>query len=399
MQATPTTPGQAHLVEWRARRIEDPIERLRYLRQATAAEQVVAGEAQSNLRRRAVSHIRGAHRYLRGLAPSLLYFLVLMPAPTPSDTMDTLRWEQSLRSPSGAVDGVYPAAWQVEKTNSYEVYSNGLRIEDQYMISNRPRALYPVFGRAPNRDLSFSWRAGIVGIVYHTTESHMVPFQQEENRDLKRVGRNLLDVVRQNRSYHFVIDRFGRTFRIVNESDAANHAGESIWADAKGAYVNLNDSFLGIAVETETEHGSDNSPASPAQIHALRILTEMLRSKYHIPAADCVTHAQVSVNPDNMRIGYHTDWAGSFPFIQVGLTDNYTIPLPSLYAFGFEYDPVFVKATGARVWAGLLLGEEQVRQQAAAQGLTLQKYRAQLQQRYRQIHTALIAAIHEEKQL
>ena len=54
-------------------------------------------------------------------------------------------------------------------------------------------------------------------------------------------------------------------------------------------------------------------------MHAARILTEMLRGKYHIPASNCVTHAQVSVNPDNMLVGYHTDWAGNFPFLDIGL--------------------------------------------------------------------------------
>ena len=53
----------------------------------------------------------------------------------------------------------------------------------------------------------------------------------------------MLEFVKQNRSYHFVIDRFGRVFRIVKESDSANHSGMSIWGDDKGVYVNLNPSF------------------------------------------------------------------------------------------------------------------------------------------------------------
>ena len=31
--------------------------------------------------------------------------------------------------------------------------------------------------------------------------------------------------------YNFLIDRFGRVYRVVQESDAANHAGNSIWAE------------------------------------------------------------------------------------------------------------------------------------------------------------------------
>ena len=65
---------------------------------------------------------------------------------------------------------------------------------------------------------------------------------------LKRIGKEVLTFVQQNRSYHFVIDRFGQVFRIVYESDIANHAGNSVWADDSGIYVNLNSSFLGDRV-------------------------------------------------------------------------------------------------------------------------------------------------------
>jgi hypothetical protein len=114
------------------------------------------------------------------------------------------------------------------------------------------------------------------------------------------------------------------------------------------------------------------------------MLTEMLRSRYGIAAENCVTHAQVSVNPDNMRIGSHTDWASAFPFRALGLPDNYAAPLASLYAFGFEYDSVFLKATGER-WKGLDLAETQVAAQAGAEGIPVANYRAMLQHRYKDI--------------
>ena len=383
--------GEAHLVEWHARGIEDPIERLRFLRQAATQPSPPAVDRRTAVRLTQMA--LGWHRHLRGAAPSLLYLLVLLPAPTPSSTMDVARWESGIQTSFGDPDREqFPAVWRVEKANGYEVFSNGLRIEDEFATANRPRALYPVFGRFPEQDPRFSWKSGVVGIVYHTTESHMLPFQQEENQDLQRLGKNLLAYVRQNHSYHFVIDRFGRVFRIVNESDAAFHAGESVWADENGTYVNLNDSFLGVSVEAQTERGTGHPSANAAQIHALKVLTEMLRAKYHIPMKDCVTHAQVSVNPDNMLIGAHTDWADSFPFAEVGLRNNYDLLPPSVYAFGFQYDPVFVQVTGARVWKGLLMADEQERRQAAARGLTLPGYRALLQQRYRQIRAALNGA-------
>ena len=39
-----------------------------------------------------------------------------------------------------------------------------------------------------------------------------------------RLGESLLEYVRRGRAYHYLIDRFGRVYRVVAESDAANHA-------------------------------------------------------------------------------------------------------------------------------------------------------------------------------
>ena len=112
-------------------------------------------------------------------------------------------------------------------------------------------------------------------------------------------------------------------FRIVNESDTADHAGHSVWADDRYFYVNLNESFIGISFEAQTGAGQRPGPCGDAQVRGAAMLTEMLRSRYKIPGRNCVTHAQVSVNPSNMQIGYHVDWASIFPFEKLGLPDNY----------------------------------------------------------------------------
>ena len=140
------------------------------------------------------------------------------------------------------------------------------------------------------------WSNDPAGIVYHTTESHGAPFEAQQNQVLKRQGETLLEYIRDKQAYHYVIDRFGRVHRIVAESDSANHAGRSVWADARWVYLNLNSSFLGISFEGETQDLKEH--LTPAQIHAGRTLTEMLRSRYRIAAENCVTHAQVSVNPE-----------------------------------------------------------------------------------------------------
>jgi hypothetical protein len=113
------------------------------------------------------------------------------------------------------------------------------------------------------------------------------------------------------------------------------------------------------------------------------MLTEMLRAKYGISADNCVTHAQVSVNPENMRVGYHTDWASSFPFAQLGLPDNYARPLPSLTVFGFEFDPTFLRWAGPRLCAAVELAEQQLDREAEALQLKPAALKKMLRKRYR----------------
>jgi hypothetical protein len=218
-----------------------------------------------------------------------------------------------------------------------------------------------------------------VGIVFHTTESHIAPFEEEQNGTLRRAGEGLLEFVRRNHSYHFVIDRFGRVFRVVREDDYANHAGHSVWADQNWVYLNLNQSFFGVAFEAKSRP-EDGPPVNPAQVHAGRILVEMLRARYKIPAANCVAHAQVSINPSNRRAGYHTDWAADLPFHDLGLSDNYQRPLPSVTLFGFTADEL---RSADALRPALEVADDMVRREAAARGMPLERYREVLQRRYK----------------
>jgi hypothetical protein len=294
-------------------------------------------------------------------------------------------------APEATAPDTVPNVWLVDQTHDFETYSNGLRIDDRYVKPNQKRIFYPVYQRGAIDPSQPEFRSEPAGIVYHTTESDQARFSPDQNATLKRIGKAVIGVVQQNHSYHFLIDRFGQVFRIVPETDVANHAGYSVWADDKIIFVNLNSSFLGVAFETQTQLG-DMPSANPAQVHAARILTEMLRAKYHIPQSNCVTHAQVSVNPDNMLVGYHTDWAGNFPFHDIGLSDNYALPPASIYAFGFGFDPAFVHATGVRLWQGLALAEDQIGSQAAAHAIPVSRYRAILQKQYKEVLAALKAA-------
>jgi hypothetical protein len=284
--------------------------------------------------------------------------------------------------------------WLVQTTPQFDLYSNGLRIEDQYATSTAARR-YVAFAmdRAGTIGSSITsgaeWRSEPAGIVYHTTESHLAPFEENHNESLRRAGEGLLEYVSRRRSYHFVIDRFGRVFRIVRESDYANHAGNSVWADQHWIYINLNQSFFGVAFEARSEPSGVEPTVNSAQIYAGRILTEMLRARYGIAAYDCVAHAQVSVNPANYGVGYHQDWAANLPFAKLGLADNYGLPLASVKLFGFEPPEALLDAGASSMAQGLQASERELHSGAAVQDLPVERYREKLQERYRDAIRAL----------
>jgi hypothetical protein len=354
--------------EWCANRIADPVARLKFLQGVTPLAVPPA-------------HPRRNWRF--GMAAVLLLAVLgsclLIRASARVKTVIAATPRTTIRETHPP-----PVAkvWLVDKSADSETYSNGLRIDTRFEAPNHPRS-YLVFPVDRPDDGAGVRRDRPAGIVFHTTESRQVPFEASANGELKQIGESLIDCVRRKHAYHFLIDRFGRVYRIVPESDAADHAGYSVWSDDTWLYLNLNESFLGISFEAQTEPGQEQSTASPAQIRSAAMLTEMLRDRYGISAANCVTHAQVSVNPDNMRVGFHTDWASSFPFAQLGLPDNYARPLPALTAFGFEYDATFLRWAGTRLYAGVELAEEQLAGAAAASGLSPPALRKMLQKRYR----------------
>jgi hypothetical protein len=367
-------------VERRAAVIDDEVARLRFVRRSIAAhEAAVKRRTRRSLAVREASR-RRFHLSVRILFLALLSAVAVVPQ-APHRMPPRPRPLAVPRKIASEVATTAPSVWLVARQASVEIYSNGLRVDNEFFTGTRARSFHP-FDRT-------RWRTSAAesqpaGIVFHTTESRMEPFEPNQNSRLQRDGRNLLTYIAQHRFYHFVIDRFGRVFRVVAETDYANHAGQSIWADEGNIYWGLNQSFLGVAFEaqTETQAGDSNDMVTRAQLDAARVLTEMLRAKYHIAAMNCVTHAQVSVNPQTMRLGYHTDWAANFPFRAVGLGDGYDTPIAALSLFGFDYDSAFLHANGRRVWPGLVTAQEQLVREAAAHGTTLDLYRRKLHQRF-----------------
>ena len=123
--------------------------------------------------------------------------------------------------------------WRATSISNF--IATGCASRTRFQTSNHPRSFVAYDRRQPDLPAGL-WSSDPVGIVYHTTESHGAPFEAQQNQALKRQGESLLEFVRDKQAYHYVIDRFGRVHRIVAESDTANHAGKSVWADANWVY-------------------------------------------------------------------------------------------------------------------------------------------------------------------
>jgi hypothetical protein len=278
--------------------------------------------------------------------------------------------------------------WLVERQGNYERYSNGARILTDYETANHTRGYYLLprnqgtLVKTGGADESI--RRDPVGIVYHTSESDMLPFTSDNNASIEVHTRGLLEYVRKNKSYNYLIDRFGQVYRVVRDADAAHHAGNSVWADEAGVYVGLNESFLGVCFETNSESDSLDEQLTEAQLVAGRLLTQVLRSRHNISDANCVTHGLVSVNPSNMLICYHHDWARNFPFEAFGLSDKYLVAPASVGEFGFTYDEEIMEKLGGDVWAGVKLAEEEFRRRAEGLNVTPEEMRRRMRERYQE---------------
>lgn len=301
--------------------------------------------------------------------------------------------KQTQSATESSIEG-YPLdkVWLVERTGEYEDYSNGCRILTRYETSTERRDFYALRRKAsrPNQ----SPPVGIkrvnlypekldrpIGLLYHVTQSDLLPFSPRFNQKLKGHTKYLLDYIRQEKLYNYLIDRFGRIYRVVNDEDYANHAGNSVWADTESVYINLNHSFIGIAFEGwwSSDVKLNAEEINQAQIYAGKMLTEVLRSKYQIRDSNCVTHGLVSVNPTDYLIGHHLDWATGFPFTEIGLRDKYFEPPASIAEFGFRYDKAFQDAIGGKLWPGIPLAEARLRARAADSGVSVDTLRKQLQ--------------------
>ena len=289
--------------------------------------------------------------------------------------------EKLLAKPEEKLD-----VWLVETLGQAELYSNGLRVSNEWLTHTGPRS-YAVYSRGPGAEVrEIDRRDRPMGLVFHTTESELPTLERTNNQLIRYEGRKLVNYIRREQLYHFLIDRFGRVYRIVPETEYAYHAGYSLWAESGELYINLNQSFIGISFETRPAAIGPDVPVeegvTPAQFSSARLLTEMLREKFGILESNCVTHEMISVNPNKMLIGYHMDWRGRFPFQKVGLPDNYQAVLASVAEWGFPYDSPFVDELGGQVWPGVRRSRSLFRREAALRQLSVKRYREQQGRRF-----------------
>jgi len=274
--------------------------------------------------------------------------------------------------------GVAPASvWLVEMGAGYEQYSNGLRIENTYEVAGEPRQFRVVNRRTGLRG---DTQTRPVGILFHTSESDVWPLEASYNETLRDSTQRLLRYVQRNRLYNYMVDRFGRVYRVVEEETKANHAGHSVWTRGDDVYLSLNAAFLGVSFETRWE-GGRALPITQAQFLAGRNLSDYLRARWDIAADMCVAHGLTSVNPKKHLIGHHVDWARGFPFEAFGLPDQYARPAPAVALFGFGYDEEFLKVMG-EPWAGVREAERALADEAAKAGRSVDDLRHERQQLY-----------------
>jgi hypothetical protein len=358
------------------RRIQDPVAKLRYLRGSIAEHEEKLFKKPGPSRGVRPTSAALVVLAISGFAAAGWYFSrPAVAAPAPAPTVAPVA-EALPALPSG----VKPSRiWLVEKNETSEQYSNGLRIDTTFEVAGDPRR-YHVF--ATGTGMNGEVHDQPVGIVFHTSESDIWPLDESYNENLRTSSHNLLRYLQRNRLYNYQIDRFGRVFRVVTDATKANHAGQGVWTKGSDIYLSLNNAMLGICFETRWE-GGHALPITAAQLAAGRSLTDWLRQHYDIAADMCVGHGLISVNPKKHLIGHHVDWARGFPFEAFGLPNQYARVAPSVSLFGFVYDDDFIKVMG-EPWEGVRAAESALNQAATDQGKSLEALRRERQTLYDQ---------------
>ena len=90
-------------------------------------------------------------------------------------------------------------------------------------------------------------------------------------------------------SSHYVVNRSGKIFRLVNDENIAWHAGKSMW----GKYKNLNKNSIGIELVNKG-HRLGYQSFTKVQIKYLIKLCNYLKKKYSIKKSAILGHSDIS---------------------------------------------------------------------------------------------------------
>ena len=359
-------------LEETSRKINDPVAKLRYLRGSIAQYEENRALRPDQPRRPTPLVVSLAALAVIAFSGAAWYFS----RPAIGEVQAAPRARGAVAEELPALPaGVKPATiWLVEKNEASEQYSNGLRVDKSFEVVGDPRR-FRVFeaGRGMREEV----QDRPVGIVFHTSESDIWPLDESFNENLRTSSHNLLRYLQKNKLYNYLIDRFGRVFRVVTDETKANHAGQSVWTKGDAIYLGLNSSFLAVSFETRWE-GGRALPITAAQLAAGRNLTDWLRQNWSIEPDMCTGHGLVSVNGKKHLIGHHVDWARGFPFEAFGLPDQYARTSPAVALFGLGYDDEFLKVMG-EPWPGVREAERLLEVAATDQGKTLDEIRRERQ--------------------
>ena len=131
---------------------------------------------------------------------------------------------------------------------------------------------------SPNHSNKIRAKKNIKFIVIHYTG------MQSERACIERLLNNKSQV-----STHYLINREGKITRMVDEKNAAWHAGKSKWKN----FINLNDQSIGIElVNKGHQYGYENF--SKKQISKLILLCKSLIKKYKIKKTNILGHSDIA---------------------------------------------------------------------------------------------------------
>lgn len=104
--------------------------------------------------------------------------------------------------------------------------------------------------------------------------------------------------VKKEVSAHYVIDKNGKVYHMLNDYLRAWHAGVAKW----GNDVDINSNSIGIELDN-----TGDEPFAPAQINSLLALLAKLKKAYNIPTANFIGHSDIAP-PRKQDPGVYFPW-------------------------------------------------------------------------------------------